>query len=320
MRENMQTYFDSLKRNKIIPHNEIIEMYKNLDKKENDYKNVIKEIQYRTDIDDVTKKALIVKAEKQFKYIQKITYDKIVSCNLRLVVKTAKKYNTVLEGISANISLNDLIQEGSIGLIEGVKHFDYTKGFRLGTYVNFWIKRAIIRHLSGAEDRGSIRLVRLPAYVVKLQQMINEIRKNETLRRNAGEDFISMTNEEIATSLDVDVALVNATIAAAGYQCAIVDDSSESSSYTKTAGSIMISTLDGIVSNDTAADGLFDIERIIFKNEIMDSMNEIFSTLTAREEAVLRLRFGIGADDDDINEAYIPTQIELNEIIGGVKK
>jgi RNA polymerase primary sigma factor len=306
MREDLKTYFNAIGRRSVIPHDRIVSLYQAIDDAQEKCDVDVAALHTRTDIDDVTRTSLITAIQRRVDNMRAHTYNEIVEANLRLVISAAKRFSTTIDGMSANISLSDLIQEGSLGLMEGVKRFNHKLGFRLGTYVGFWIRRAIIRHLTGADDRGSVRIVRLPAYVVKLKQGINKIRADEASRRNAGQDVVPMSNEEIALKLDVDIDAVNATISASGRQCAIVSE-------TGGAGTIMSTTIDGIMSTDDASDGLFDIERNVLVSEVMGSITTAFEMLSPREEAVLRLRFGIGANADDSGARILDEQ-EIAEI------
>jgi RNA polymerase primary sigma factor len=112
-----------------------------------------------------------------------------VAANLRLVIRTARAFN------SGILPLDDLIQEGNMGLIKAVERFDYKLGYRFSTYATWWIRHAITRALA---DKG--RLVRIPVHMQEAYRKTNKVRR--ALSQEAGQ---AVTLEEVAEEAGLDV-------------------------------------------------------------------------------------------------------------------
>ena len=118
--------------------------------------------------------------------------EKLVKANLRFVVSVAKQYQ------NQGLALNDLIDEGNLGLIKAVDKFDYTKGFKFSTYATWWIRQAITRAIA-----DQARTIRIPVHMV---ETINKVKKtNSQLLHKNGRD---PTPEEIAAEIDMPVEKV----------------------------------------------------------------------------------------------------------------
>ena len=247
----------------------------------------IKEIQLASEL-PLTEFRRIVSTVQQGERSANRAKKEMIESNLRLVISIAKKYT------NRGLQFLDLIQEGNIGLMKAVDKFEYRRGYKFSTYATWWIRQAITRSIA-----DQARTIRIPVHMI---ETINKIVR--TTRQIMSEIGREPTPNELADRLHMPLDKVKKVLKIA----------KEPISLETPVGDEEDSSLGDFIEDKNA---LIPIEAAV-KSSLRDTTTRILSSLTPREERVLRMRFGIGMNSDhtleEVGQQFSVTRERIRQI------
>jgi len=288
----LQNYFRNVGYEKLLTADQEVSLsikIKNLEKYINRIDRIISDhSQKNGDSNSFTKKVLIKLREACNSQLA-VFKNRFIKTNLRLVISITKNY------IGRGVPLADLIQEGNMGLIRAVEKFDHKKGYRFSTYASWWIIQSVSRSIY-----DQTRVIRIP---IRVQEQANKISKLSNLVKNDRGKYPGLS--EIADTTGMSVKKVKKVIRATSIKYVYLDAPS--------SDDINKSSLKDVIPDDSPTP-----DKYVANLSLNENIKRALSTLSAREENILKMRFGIDCEDnytlDQIGSMYNLTRERIRQI------
>ena len=236
----------------------------------------------------------IVKEIKQSKKEEDKAKNEMIRSNLRLVISIAKRY------ANRGLQFLDLIQEGNIGLMRAVDKFEYKRGYKFSTYSTWWIRQSITRAIA---DQS--RTIRIPIHMVETINKISKISR-QLMQQLGRQPTIKEISDKLLIPVDKSIKILRNSKDPVSLDAPIGSNSGSSEGDESLVGDF--------IEDQYAVSPM----KARIYNNLKEKTSQLLSSLTAREERVLRMRFGIGIDSDhtleEVGKLFSVTRERIRQI------